>query len=81
MHVVLIVDGAVLWRDHADPEPGHGELLVRVRAAGLNGADMMQRKGLYPAPPDAPADIPGFSSQARSSRSGRQQRASGSGTR
>ena len=33
---------------------------MRVRAAGLNGADMMQRRGLYPAPPGAPQDIPGL---------------------
>ena len=33
---------------------------MRVRAAGLNGADMMQRRGLYPAPPGSPADIPGM---------------------
>jgi NADPH:quinone reductase-like Zn-dependent oxidoreductase len=31
-----------------------------VRAAGLNGADMMQRRGHYPAPPGAPQDIPGL---------------------
>ena len=43
-----------------DPVPGTGELLVRVRAAGLNGADMLQRRGLYAAPPDVPADIPGL---------------------
>ena len=60
MHAVTIVDGNLAWREHPDPEPGHGELLVAVRAAGLNGADMMQRRGLYPAPPDAPADIPGL---------------------
>jgi NADPH:quinone reductase-like Zn-dependent oxidoreductase len=35
-------------------------VLLRVHAAGLNGADMMQRRGLYPAPPGAPADIPGL---------------------
>jgi NADPH:quinone reductase-like Zn-dependent oxidoreductase len=35
-------------------------VLVRVRAAGINGADMMQRRGLYPAPPGSPADIPGL---------------------
>src|SRR5207248_178916 len=46
--------------DHLDPEPGAGEVLVRVRAAGLNGADMMQRRGLYPAPPGSPQDIPGL---------------------
>ena len=33
---------------------------MRVRAAGLNGADMMQRRGLYPAPPGSPEDIPGL---------------------
>ena len=40
--------------------PEKGEVLVRVRAAGLNGADMMQRRGLYPAPPGSPQDIPGM---------------------
>src|SRR5438477_62396 len=47
-------------RDHPDPEPGAGELLVRVRAAGLNGADLLQRLGLYPPPADSPDDIPGL---------------------
>ena len=42
------------------PEPGPGEILVRVRAAGLNRADVLQRKGHYPAPPGVPADIPGL---------------------
>jgi NADPH:quinone reductase len=46
--------------ERPDPEPGKGELLVRVRAAGLNGADMLQRKGAYPAPPGSPPDIPGM---------------------
>ena len=31
-----------------------------MRAAGLNGADMLQRRGAYPAPPGSPADIPGL---------------------
>ncbi|MFN2532147.1 MAG: NAD(P)H-quinone oxidoreductase [Pyrinomonadaceae bacterium] len=35
-------------------------VLVRVRAAALNRADILQRKGRYPAPPDAPAEIPGL---------------------
>lgn len=60
MHAVTIVDGALEWREHPDPQPGTGELLIAVRAAGLNGADMLQRHGLYPAPPDAPQDIPGM---------------------
>src|SRR5687768_10144696 len=60
MFATTIVDGELLWQDHPDPEPGSGEILVAVRAAGLNGADMLQRKGAYPAPPGSPADIPGL---------------------
>lgn len=41
-------------------EPGPGELLVRVAAAGLNRADAIQRRGHYPAPPGSPADVPGL---------------------
>jgi putative PIG3 family NAD(P)H quinone oxidoreductase len=37
------------------PEPGSGEVLIRVFAAGVNRADILQRRGLYPSPPDAPA--------------------------
>ncbi len=60
MRAATIRDGKLTVEVHPDPEPGHGEVLVRVRAAGLNGADMMQLRGRYPAPPDAPADIPGL---------------------
>ncbi|ACY17661.1 NAD(P)H-quinone oxidoreductase [Haliangium ochraceum] len=42
------------------PEPGPGQVLVEVAAAGLNRADTLQRRGMYPAPPGAPADIPGL---------------------
>ena len=42
------------------PQAGAGEVLVRVRAVGLNRADVLQRKGHYPAPPGVPADIPGL---------------------
>lgn len=41
-------------------EPGPSEVLVEVRAAGLNRADCLQRKGFYPAPKGAPADVPGL---------------------
>ena len=40
--------------------PGAGEVLVRVHAAGLNGADIHQWNGGYPAPPGAPQDILGM---------------------
>lgn len=36
------------------PRPGPGEVLVAVSAAGVNRADILQRRGLYPSPPDAP---------------------------
>src|SRR5438477_6717285 len=35
------------------PQPQKGEVLIKVAAAGVNGPDMMQRKGLYPPPPGA----------------------------
>src|SRR2546426_8383346 len=60
MRAATIRDGEVLVEEHPDPEPGSGEVLVRVRAAGLNGADLLQRKGFYPAPPGSPPDIPGL---------------------
>jgi NADPH2:quinone reductase len=60
MQAATIRDGEVLVEEHPDPQPGAGEVLVRVRAAGLNGADLLQRKGGYPAPPGSPADIPGL---------------------
>ena len=41
------------------PQPGDGEVLVQVSAAGVNRPDVMQRKGMYPPPPGAP-DIPGL---------------------
>ena len=47
-------------RDVPVPAPASGEVLVRVRAAGLNRADLLQRQGRYPAPPGVPANIPGL---------------------
>ncbi len=41
------------------PKPGEGEILIKVRAAGINRPDVFQRKGLYPAPPGA-SDLPGL---------------------
>jgi NADPH:quinone reductase len=60
VRALTIQDGELVVEDRPDPEPGKGELLVRVRAAGLNGADMLQRKGGYPAPPGSPPDVPGL---------------------
>ncbi len=42
------------------PRPSAGQVRVRVHAAGLNRADLLQRRGYYPAPPGYPPDIPGL---------------------
>jgi NADPH2:quinone reductase len=47
-------------QERPTPAPGRGQLLVRVHASALNRADLLQREGHYPAPPGAPADIPGL---------------------
>lgn len=47
-------------RDLPTPEPRGEQVRVRVRACALNRSDLMQARGMYPAPPGAPADIPGL---------------------
>jgi NADPH2:quinone reductase len=42
------------------PRPSRGEVLVRVKAAAMNRADLLQRRGLYPPPPGFREDIPGL---------------------
>jgi NADPH2:quinone reductase len=42
------------------PQPGPDDVVIEVRAAGLNAADLLQRRGFYPAPPGWPSDIPGL---------------------
>jgi putative PIG3 family NAD(P)H quinone oxidoreductase len=58
--VTIGAEGKLSVEQHVDPIPEGGQLLVSVRAAGLNGADMLQRRGFYPPPPGWPADIPGM---------------------
>jgi NADPH:quinone reductase-like Zn-dependent oxidoreductase len=41
-------------------DPGPGEVRVAIAAAGLNRADVLQRRGFYPAPHGAPASVPGL---------------------
>ncbi len=60
MRAATIREQQIVIEEHPDPVAQAGEVLVRVHAAGLNGADMMQRRGLYPAPPGSPQDIPGM---------------------
>jgi putative PIG3 family NAD(P)H quinone oxidoreductase len=60
MRAATIQEERLVVEERPDPEPARGELLVRVKAAGLNGADMLQLRGGYPAPPGSPPDIPGL---------------------
>ncbi len=54
------VDVLELAEDLPIPKVGGSEVLISVSAAGLNRADILQRRGFYPAPPGAPEDIPGL---------------------
>ena len=54
MRAVVFEGGQATVGEVADPQPGHRQLLVAVRAAGLNGADLAQAKGGYAPPPGAP---------------------------
>jgi NADPH:quinone reductase len=58
--LVIAEGGRLLVEDRPVPEPGAGQVVVRVAGAGINRADLLQRAGRYPAPPGAPADIPGL---------------------
>ena len=60
MRAAVIVDGELRIEERPDPQPGPTQALVRVRAAGINNADLMQVAGRYPPPPGVPEDIPGL---------------------
>lgn len=60
MRAAVIVEGRLEIEERPAPVPGDGEILIRVRAAGVNGADLMQRAGRYPPPIGAPPDVPGL---------------------
>jgi NADPH2:quinone reductase len=57
--LVVTPDAQLQVETRPDPEPGSGDVLVRVHGAGLNRADLAQRAGNYAAPPGSPPDIPG----------------------
>jgi NADPH:quinone reductase len=60
VRAVVIDGGALTVVERPTPPPADGEVLVRVVSAGLNAADLHQRRGLYPAPAGWPADVPGL---------------------
>ncbi len=60
MLVVTATDGMVRVVERPRPTPGRGEIGIRVRAAGINAADLLQAAGRYPAPAGVPADILGL---------------------
>lgn len=64
MKAILIKDGvgpssSLYIGEHEVPQISSGEVLVKVKAFGLNRMDLMQREGKYPLPPSAPKDIMG----------------------
>jgi NADPH2:quinone reductase len=64
MHAIVIArpggPEVLELREVPTPAPSHDEVRVRVRATAVNRADLLQRLGVYPAPPGSPADIPGL---------------------
>ncbi|HEY5439427.1 MAG TPA: zinc-binding dehydrogenase [Acidimicrobiales bacterium] len=60
MHCVVIEDGKLAIVERETPDPGPLDVVVAVRAAGINNADLMQRAGFYPAPEGWPVDVPGM---------------------
>ena len=47
------------WQEDPDPQPKAGEVLIRVKAVGINFADLLQRMGIYPGTPKPPF-VPGL---------------------
>ncbi len=60
MRCVAIQDGNLTIVERETPDPGPLDVVVAVRTAGINNADLMQREGRYPAPEGWPADVPGM---------------------
>jgi NADPH:quinone reductase len=60
MRAITIKESSFELRELEQQSPSSVEVRVRVHAAGVNRADVLQRMGMYPAPPDAPRDIPGL---------------------
>lgn len=59
MYAVAIEQGTLVWRPHDIPQPGPGEIRIRVVATAVNRADLLQVAGHYP-PPSGASAIPGL---------------------
>jgi len=63
MHAISIREpggpDVLTWTEQPDPRPGPGEVVLDVAAAGVNRADLLQRKGQYP-PPAGISEVPGL---------------------
>jgi NADPH2:quinone reductase len=60
VQAVVIDDRTLKVVERPTPEPGAHDVVVAVRTAGVNAADLLQRQGFYPAPSGWPADVPGL---------------------
>jgi NADPH:quinone reductase-like Zn-dependent oxidoreductase len=60
MRAAIIIGTELDVVERPTPNPGPKDVVVAVRAAGINAADLLQRQGFYPAPAGWPADIPGI---------------------
>jgi NADPH:quinone reductase len=60
MRCTVIHEQQLTIHERENPVPGAGDVVVRVRGAGINAADLLQRLGFYPAPAGWPADVPGL---------------------
>jgi NADPH:quinone reductase-like Zn-dependent oxidoreductase len=62
----VIVENESLRLEQRDtPDPAEGQVLVQVDFAGINAADLLQKRGVYPAPPGWPSDVPGMELSGR----------------
>ncbi len=68
MQAVIVENESLRLEERTTPDPAEGQVLVQVDFAGINAADLLQKRGFYPAPPGWPSDIPGmeFSGQVLS---------------
>lgn len=60
MRALIAREGAVVLEERPTPEPGGNEVVVATAGSGINRADLLQLRGVHPAPPGWPADIPGL---------------------